>query len=202
MALNPRHLTLFASNGGVSFYTYSTADAAASVLAAGYFNAVRANLMVNDVVIAMCQRDVIGDLVIMRVATVPSDASNVTVVSDIDVSGSRAVVPTADGLTTGLLTAADKDVVAASANSAHILTLPPIADMQLGQQQRIFLGATAANLKTVAASGTKINNVDSGGAAKMVIPASSMTVITKLAADNYMVECYVAAGTRTTPAPA
>ena len=58
--------------------------------------------------------------------------------------GNRAVVPTADGLTTGLILSTDVVVEATSANSAHLLTLPAIADVPLGWQVKIFLGATAA----------------------------------------------------------
>lgn len=116
--------------------------------------------------------------------------------------GNRAVVPTSDGLTTGLILTTDVVIEATSANSAHILTLPAIASVPLGWQVKIFLGATACKLATVATSNTKINNGDADGTGTMTVPASSYTLVTKTLADNFVAECFVAAGTRTIPTPA
>jgi hypothetical protein len=210
MALNARSLTLFNSapwgtaGNTVNFYNYSTPDAAATVLTAGYFNDVRDKLKVNDVIMAVClahASNPTGDIVQMRVTAAPT-SGNVTVAAEGDAaSAPREVVPTADGLTTGLITAGDTAVSSTSANSAHILTLPAIADVPLNHKVAIFNGATACELRTPAASNTKINNVDADGSQQMAVPASSMSVATKILADNWMVECYVAAGTRTIPTP-
>jgi hypothetical protein len=209
MALNLRSLALFASSAygtaptKVNYYTYATADAAATVLASGYFNDARAKLRANDVINVMSVADGTGDFLVVRVASVPAaGAGDVTVGSDSDVQAQRAVVPTSDGLTTGLITANDRLVAATSANSAHILTLPAIADVSLGWTTKIFLGSTACKLNTPATSNTKINNVDADGSQSMTVPASSYTLVTKIAVDNWMAECFVAAGTRTIPTPA
>ncbi len=203
MALNPRHLTLIGSNGGVSFYTYSTADAAASVLAAGYFNAVQPKLKANDVILAMCARDAAGDFVQMKVTASPSGGTVTVDATDQGSATNRAVTATADGLTTGLLTSADRVVDVTAANAAHLVTLPPIADVPINHVIRLSVGANGHKLVTPAASGTKINNVNAqSGTASMTVPASSISIVTKQAADNWMVECFVAAGTRTIPTPA
>lgn len=139
-----------------------------------------------------------GDDLYIGGVQVTASAAEVNRIAD---DQQRAVVPTSDGLTTGLLLSTDNTVVATSANADHILTLPAIADVPLGWSMKIFLGSTACELRTVASSNTKINNVDADGTQEMAIPASSMTVVTKILADNYMAECYVAAGTRTIPTP-
>lgn len=202
MALNPRNFVLFASVGGVSFYTYSTADAAASVLAAGYFNAVQPRLKANDVIFAMCARDAAGDFVQMKVTASPSGGTVTVDATDQGSATNRAVTATADGLTTGLLTSADRVVDVTAANAAHLVTLPPIADVPINHVIRLSVGANGHKLVTPATSNTKINNVDSDGSASMTVPANSITIMTKQAADNWIAECFVAAGTRTIPTPA
>jgi hypothetical protein len=84
MAFEPRSLTRISSspygvavNGNqVSKYFYATEDAAATVLAAGYFNANRANLHVNDLIECMCVAAGVGDWILLVVLTVP--AGNIT----------------------------------------------------------------------------------------------------------------------------
>lgn len=140
-----------------------------------------------------------GDALYVGGSAVTASAAELNRAAD---DGQRAVVPTADGLTTGLLLTTDNTVVATSANSAHYLTLPAIASVPLGWSVKIFLGSTACKLATVATSNTKINNGDSDGTALTTLPASSYTLVTKTLADNFVAECYVAAGTRTIPTPA
>lgn len=113
----------------------------------------------------------------------------------------RAVVPTVAGLTTGLLLATDNTVVVTSADAAHIITCPEIAGMFIGQQIKGSIGATGCELRTVAASGTTINNVDADGTNQAAIPASTFFVITKASATNFILEVYAVAGTRTIPIP-
>jgi hypothetical protein len=129
---------------------------------------------------------------------VTASAAEINLVAD---DQQRAVVPTVDGLTTGLLVATDNSIVVTSANAAHIITCPAIASMVIGQQITGVIGATGCELRTVAASGTTINNVDADGTAQAAIPASTSFVITKQTATNFLLECYAAAGTRTIPIP-
>lgn len=85
MALSPRSLLrLFQGPQGtvggaagatqVSFFHYATADAAAVVEAAGYFNGSRGQLAVGDTIIASCS----ASTKVLRVLTVPA-TGNVTV---------------------------------------------------------------------------------------------------------------------------
>ena len=86
MALQIRALTLTASvpvdtNKSVGFYKYATPDAAATVIAAGYFNDARDKLAVNDIIECVCVATGTGDRVVVRVTAVPS-SGNVTVAAD------------------------------------------------------------------------------------------------------------------------
>lgn len=86
MAFNIRSLSLYASapvdtNVAVNFYTYATADAAATVLAAGYFNDARSKLQVNDVIECMAVATGTGDRLKLTVTAAPA-TGNVTVAVD------------------------------------------------------------------------------------------------------------------------
>lgn len=67
-------------------YTYATDDAAATVLAAGYFNAARAKLAVNDRIDVCAVHNGVGDLLTLKVLTVPA-STDVTVAVNTDASG-------------------------------------------------------------------------------------------------------------------
>jgi hypothetical protein len=97
MAYNPRSLVLFAScpiaatagtdQSTCKFFVYADADAAATILAAGYFNADRDKLKVNDVIIIMSVATGTGDLLIVKVTAAPA-TGNVTVAVNSEASGS------------------------------------------------------------------------------------------------------------------
>lgn len=197
MAFNKRNLALFASvptgvaNKTVNFYKYASTDALATILAAGYFNDVRDKLKVNDVVDVVASADSTGDLVSVKVTAAPT-SGDVTVAADIPGEGaaSRTIVPTADGLTTGLILATDNFITLASAGANDIATLPPIATVPLGKRYIGKNGATACELRTPASSTTKINNgqADSNEA---VVAANVSFFIEKTAADNWAFVTYV-----------
>lgn len=98
MAFNPRSLALFNSSPygtagkSVNFYNYATADAVATVIAAGYFGTgvsgvVGSNkLNVNDVIEALCVADGVGDRVSLIVTAVPA-GGNITVAVNTDAAG-------------------------------------------------------------------------------------------------------------------
>lgn len=182
----------------------ATDDDIATIEASGYFNDLASVLQVGEVIYGRIDLNGVPRAKNWIVATNSGTAVTIRAVDDDDeaTGGGRAVVPTADGLTTGLILASDDTVISTSANSAHILTLPAIATVGLGKAVKIFNGSTACKLATPASSNTKINNADSDGTATTTIPASSYTLATKILADNWMVECFVAAGTRTIPTPA
>lgn len=188
------------TGGFVQLWGYSTPDAAASVLASGYFNNLRDRAKVNDVMECVCAADGVGDMVRVKFTAVPA-SGDVTVSTEEGLTGNRAITATADGLTTGLITAGDSAVEITSGNAAHIVTLPAIASVPLLRAIRGYIAANGCEIRTPASSNTKINNVDADGSQQMALPANSIFVATKQATDNWIVEVYVVAGTRTIPTP-
>lgn len=70
----------------VDFFHYATPDAAATVTTAGYFNAARDKLSVNDVIEALCVADGVGDRQSLIVTAAPA-TGNVTVAVNTDAAG-------------------------------------------------------------------------------------------------------------------
>lgn len=89
MALVLRSLALAGSvpsgntRGYTGWHRYSTPDAVATVIAAGYFNNARAKLAVNDVIDCMCVNAGVGDRVSVNVTAVPA-SGDVTVAVNTD----------------------------------------------------------------------------------------------------------------------
>ena len=84
---------------------------------------------------------------------------------------SQAVTATADGLTTGLISAGQsKIVIVTSANAAHQITLPEGA---VGDRYRILVGATACEL-ICATAGDKINNIVCGATNEALLTATNL----------------------------
>lgn len=71
-----------------SMHFIATAEAAATVLAAGFFDVFRGDLRVNDIIFCMAVADGVGDMLIMKVLTVPAAPGNVTVAVNSEASGS------------------------------------------------------------------------------------------------------------------
>lgn len=182
----------YAASAHLNRWAYADTDTLAAMLTAGYFNDLRARAKVGDLMEITALADTAApESTLIRFASVPA-SGNVLVVTDDDqatVGSARAVVPSADGLTTGLLLASDQFVTLASANAAHIVTLPAIADVPLGKVIWMKNGATACELRTPATSGTKINN-GAADANEAVIAANVAVFAKKVAADDWLVVTY------------
>ncbi len=70
-----------------SMHFTATADPAATVLAAGWFDVFRSELRVNDIIHVMAAADGVGDMLILKVLTVPAAPGNVTVAVNSEASG-------------------------------------------------------------------------------------------------------------------
>lgn len=82
----------------------------------------------------------------------------------------QAVTATADGLTTGLITAGYNFIVVTSANAAHQITLPA---GNVGDRYQILVGATACEL-ICATAGDKINDVVCGATNEALLTATNL----------------------------
>lgn len=181
----------------VNRYDYASTSALATILAAGYFNFARAYLQVGDVIDVIAGHGGAEDLATVQVTAVPA-SGNVTVSTDVETEGggARAVVPTAAGLTTGLILPTDRFVVATSANAAHILQLPECSEETRGREIWIWVVAsTNCELQTAADSGDTINNVDcSGGAVEALLTHSQLYVCRQHLATGWLLQAFTALG--------
>ena len=102
-------------------------------------------------------------------------------------SSAAAVTATADGLTTGLIPAGTRYVtITAGADANSIVTLPaPV----VGNIITAYIGATGVEVRTVALSNVKINNVDAdGGAAEAALPATTLATFTAVSATEWILQ--------------
>lgn len=204
---NIRALALMAQSnytpGGsnnVSVFNYSTTDALATVLTAGYFNEARdkGKIKANDLVLGVANAGGAGAPFIVRFSAVPSSGNVEAVAADFadDGIGTRAVVPTAaNGGATGQILMSDRFVEATSANANHILTLPAASAATRGKEIWIWVVAgTNCELQTGGAGNT-INNVDcSGGAVEALLTHTQLYVVRQHLATGWLLQAFTALG--------
>lgn len=95
-----------------------------------------------------------------------------------------AVTATADGLTTGLIPSGASFVSVTSDSADKIITLPAPT---VGHVVRIATPATGCELRTVASSNVKINDVDSDGTNELALAADSHFVCECISATEWIV---------------
>lgn len=118
------------------------------------------------------------------------------------------VTATADGLLAGLIpahvfgAAGGFVTITEGPNGAgDIVTLPAIADVELGARASFYIGATGCEVRTVASSGTTINNVDSDGTNQAAIPATHYFEVVKVLSTGYLLTSWSEAGAAATVTP-
>lgn len=116
------------------------------------------------------------------------------------------VTTTTDGLTTGLIpahafTGSGGFVTITSTSADWIATLPAIADVDLGAKCKFYIGSNGCEIRTVAASGTTINDVDSDGSQEAAIPATHYFEVIKVTSTGYLLTSYTSAGAAATVTP-
>lgn len=98
-----------------------------------------------------------------------------------------AVVATADGLTTGLIPIDAQVITVTVASDANdIITLPAAVAGDIGYRIKAYIGATGCEVRTPAASGATINNVDSDGTNELALTANSSYIFEITAADTWV----------------
>lgn len=120
---------------------------------------------------------------------------------------SLGVTATSDGLTTGLIPAHAFNagvpmlITITSTGANDIVTLPAIADVDLGARCTFYIGSNGCEVRTVAASGTTINDVDSDGTNEAAIPATHYFEVIKVTATGYLLTSWTSAGAAATVTP-
>lgn len=95
----------------------------------------------------------------------------------------QAVTATADGLTTGLITAGKNFITVTSANADHQITLPASS---VGTVIRILVGATGCEL-ICATAGDKINDVVCGATNEAALTATNLYTCQYVATNLWVV---------------
>lgn len=110
--------------------------------------------------------------------------------------GSEARTATADGLTTGAITAptAFRTFVAVTSGGAtDAITLPAISSGTIGQEIFLTVGSNGYELLTPASSGNTINQVDSDGTNQLDVAADTTVRCTQISATAWLAETIAAA---------
>lgn len=108
----------------------------------------------------------------------------------------QAVTATADGLTTGLITAPSsyiKFVAVTSAAATDAVTLPAASAALIGSVIYLTVGSNGYELLTPASSGNTINNVDSDGTNQLDVAATTTVRATCVSATGWIAETIAAA---------
>lgn len=124
-----------------------------------------------------------GSLKIGRAITAAAaDLDTLEVLRGGDRGFTQAITPDdAEGAGNSILAGATGVAVGAVTNDANdFFVLPPIADVAIGHQIRIAINAgTNCEMRTPAASGTKINDVDSDGTQEYLCTDTHLVIVTK-----------------------
>jgi hypothetical protein len=108
----------------------------------------------------------------------------------------RAVVPTSDGLTTGLILDTDSFVEATSAGANNILCLPKAQPETRGREIMIWVvPSTNCELQTFRGSSDTINNVNcGGGAVEALLTHTQLYIARQHLATGWLLQAFTALG--------
>lgn len=121
---------------------------------------------------------------------VPSTGS----VTPVMLAAAEARTATADGTGTGAMSGAAAHIAVTSAAATNQISLPASAAGLIGKTFTLWVGANGFELITPAASGATINGVDSDGTNQADIAANTLSRLTLVAADTWILESLTALG--------
>jgi hypothetical protein len=107
----------------------------------------------------------------------------------------QSVTATADGLTTGLITAPTSFrtfVAVTSGGATNAVTLPVITSASIGQEIWLTVGSNGYELLTPASSNNTINQVDSDGTNQLDVAANTTVRCTQVSATGWIAETIAA----------
>jgi hypothetical protein len=179
-------------------HSYVTNDDRAAVETSNYFDALLdpRRVKIGDLLLVSYDvdgtpgfRSYVVNIVSSHVVPVPEQGDDAG-------ASARAVVPTSDGLTTGLIYDTDKMVVATSAGANNILCLPPATAKTRGREIAIWVvPSTNCELQTHRGSSDTINNVNCGGGAVEALLTHTQFYIARQHLDNgWLLQAFTALG--------
>lgn len=116
-------------------------------------------------------------------------------ISPTKIAASVALTSTADGLTTGSMNGNNSHAIVTSASATNWITLPASSTQLLGKTYTIWVGANGFELVTPASSNATINGTDSDGTNQVDIPANSLTRVTLVNTNTWLLENIGSTGT-------
>lgn len=176
----------------------TSVTAGAGMTGGGTEGAVTLNVIADETTIAVTANQI----------AVKAGGIGTTQLADASVTAKKVVetqacTATADGLTTGAITALTgfkKFVTVTSGAATDAITLPGITSDTIGQEIFITVGANGYELLTVASSNVTINQVDSDGTNQLDVAANTTVRCTQISASAWLAET-IAATTIVVTAP-
>ena len=130
-------------------------------------------------------------------AAISATATQTTVAGDLAVTGSylmntEAITATADGLTTGIISAGTELATVTCGTADYIATLPSVV---AGKHLIcVTAGAQATEFRTPASSSETINTVDCGGANELAVATGSVVHFIGVSATGWLAYGWTTAG--------
>lgn len=134
-----------------------------------------------------------GSIVFINEGTTSSCDFNATrtslsTISPASLAASEALTSTADGTGTGAMSGNASHAIVTSAGAANQISLPASSAALLGKQFTIWVGANGFELITPAASNATINNIDSDGTNQADIGANTLSRLTLVTTNTWILE--------------
>lgn len=179
-------------------HSYITNDDRAAIETTGYFNALatpKGKVRTGDQFLVTFDVDGTPDCRHYVLTVVPGTSVALKPMGDDKGAAPRAVVPTADGLTTGLILDTDEFVEATSAGANNILTLPAASAATRGREILIWVVAsTNCELRTPAGGTDTINNVACGAGNEALLTHSQLYIARQHLATGWLLQAFTALG--------
>jgi hypothetical protein len=180
-------------------HTYVTNDDRAAVETSGYFAALltpKNKVRTGDQMDITFDVDGSPDRRSYTLIVVTGTSVTLKPMGDDKGAAPRAVVPTSDGLTTGLILDTDEFVEATSAGANNILTLPLATAETRGREILIWVvPSTNCELRTPASANQTINNVACGSSAnEALLTHSQLYVARQHLATGWLLQAFTALG--------
>lgn len=104
------------------------------------------------------------------------------------IAGSESLTATADGTGTGAMTGSFSHAAVTSASATNQISLPASSAALIGRTFTLWVGANGFEMITPASSNATINGTDADGTNQADIPANSLSRVTLVAANTWILE--------------
>lgn len=128
-------------------------------------------------------------------ATIGASEISDAAITPAKLAGSESLTATADGTGTGAMTGSFSHAAVTSAAATNQISLPASSSALIGRTFTLWVGANGFELITPASSNATINGTDADGTNQADIPANSLSRVTLVAANTWILENIGSTGT-------